>query len=221
MTFNKEYADFMKNHLERRKGERLRRLQEGHGHAEKLFLENVWWPAFGQFHHLHPEFEVFDFKDGKRYLDFAYIRLLVRIAFEIDGYGPHWRELSRWQFSDQCQRQNHLIIDGWQVIRFTYDDIKEKPRLCQQTVQQLMGRWFGEEHRVDAATCIEKEIIRLALRLSRSITPEDICKHMEIEKKYARKLLYSLVAKRWITPASGKQRIRSYSLDLEGKRFVL
>jgi hypothetical protein len=52
MTFEEAHAQFMKTHLEKRKGERLRRLQEGHGHAEKLFLENVWWPTFRQFNHL-------------------------------------------------------------------------------------------------------------------------------------------------------------------------
>jgi hypothetical protein len=221
MTFDGAYSGFMKYHVEQRKGERLRRLQEGHGHAEKLFLEQVWWPAFGQFSHLHPEFEVSDFKDGYRYLDFAYIRPFFRVALEIDGYGPHWRNLSRWQFSDQWQRQNHLIIDGWRVMRFTYDDVKEKPRLCQQTIQQFMGRWLGEEKSVDAATYVEKEIVRIALQLSRPITPEDVCGHMGIENKYARKLLHSLVEKKWLHPASGNARIRSYRLDLEGKNYML
>lgn len=74
MDFEREYQSFLEGHVRKREGERLRRLQEGHGKAEKEFLKNVWWPLFHHFHHLHPEYEVNDFKDGKRYLDFAFIQ---------------------------------------------------------------------------------------------------------------------------------------------------
>ncbi|WP_252183434.1 hypothetical protein [Rossellomorea vietnamensis] len=75
---------------------------------------------FQHFRFLHPEYEINDFKDGKRYLDFAYIRPTMQICFEIDGYGPHLQKISRWQFSDSLERQNQLVIDGWTVIRFSY-----------------------------------------------------------------------------------------------------
>lgn len=64
----------MQLQLQTRSGESQRRLQDGHGHAEKLFLEQVWWPAVGRFDFLHAEYPISDFKDGDRYLDFAYIR---------------------------------------------------------------------------------------------------------------------------------------------------
>ncbi|WP_426901554.1 hypothetical protein [Rossellomorea vietnamensis] len=41
---------------------------------------------FQHFRFLHPEYEINDFKDGKRYLDFAYIRPTMQICFEIDGW---------------------------------------------------------------------------------------------------------------------------------------
>ncbi|GAX92083.1 hypothetical protein [Effusibacillus lacus] len=221
MDFQAAYKEFIATHLKRRKGERLRRLKEGHGHAEKLFLEQVWWPAFGQFNYLHPEYEVHDFRDGYRYIDFAYIRPHFQVAFEIDGFGPHLRNLSRWQYSDHLLRQNHLIIDGWKVIRFTYDDVNEKPRVCQQMIQQLMGRWLGEERNLEEATYMEKEVMRMALRLCRPITPGDVCRQLGVENRFARKLLHSLVAKKWLVPASGQTRIRTYRPNLEGKNFLL
>jgi hypothetical protein len=64
LGFDIAYNDFIKKHKKQRRGERLRRLTEGHGHAEKLFMEQVWWPAFGHFDNLHPEYEINDFKDG-------------------------------------------------------------------------------------------------------------------------------------------------------------
>lgn len=221
MKFDDAYKEYMDWHQQKRKGERLRRLQEGHGHAEKLFLENVWWPAFGQFNYLHPEYEVSDFKDGSRYLDFAYIRRSFLVAIEIDGFGPHARNLNRWQFADQLHRQNHLMIDGWKVIRFAYDEVNEKPRNCQQTLQQLFGRWLGDGTSVAEATFMEKEVVRLALRLTRAITPKDVCDCLGIERRYAGRLLQGLVRKGWLQTESGKDRIRSYRLILEGKNFVL
>lgn len=151
MGFKEAYDDFLKCHVQKkRKGERLRRLQEGHGHAEKLFfIEGVWWPSFGHFNHLHPEYEVFDFKDGFRYLDFAYIRPSFRVAMEIDGFGPHMRNSNRWQFSDQWQRQNHLVIDGWHILRFSHDDVKEKnPGTASRLSNSLWEGGLGKKIRL-------------------------------------------------------------------------
>jgi hypothetical protein len=206
------YETFIQQHIERRSGERLRRLKDGHGHAEKLFLLNVWWPAFHQFDKLHPEFEIHDFKDGYRYLDFAYVQPYFRMAVEINGFGPHWRNISKWQFADYCQRQNHLIIDGWKVIRFTFDQISEQPRLCRQTIQQLMGCWLGNAKMDEDLTVFEREIIRFAVKSFKPITPRDICFLLRIGPDFAQRLLRALTEKKWLQPASGTSRIRSYTL---------
>lgn len=184
-------------------------------HAERMFAETVWLPSFGHFDDLHPQYEIFDYKDGSRFLDFAFIRLPVRVAIEIDGYGPHMRHVSREQLSDQTQRQNHLVIDGWRVLRFTYDDVKEKPRYCQQTLQQLMGRFIGEAKPSDPLTCMHKEILRMGLRLSRPITARDVCEHLSIESKWARNLLRHLAGTGMLLAVSGEERIRSYRINPE------
>ena len=54
MGFEEEYQAFLNAHLQVRTGERLRRLQEGHNQAERLFLKQVWWPLFYHFRYLHP-----------------------------------------------------------------------------------------------------------------------------------------------------------------------
>jgi very-short-patch-repair endonuclease len=143
MDFEETYRSFIKYHLRMRKGERYRRLKEGHGNAEKMFLNQVWWPLFHQFQYLHPEYEVDDFKDGKRYLDFAYLRSRIRVSFEIDGYGPHLKNIGRRQFSDNLDRQNQLVLDGWIILRFSYDQVIEKPRRCQQVTQHIIGKLLG------------------------------------------------------------------------------
>ena len=217
MGFDEEYLAFMNYHMQARTGERLRRLQEGHNHAEKLFLKQVWWPLFNNFRNLHPEYEVNDFKDGKRYLDFAYIRPAIRICFEIDGYGPHLTNISRWQFSDSLERQNQLVIDGWTVIRFSYDQVKEKPRRCQQIIQQLIGRLLGDELDQTTLTLVEKQILQLAIRKGEDITPKELARDLKLCDKTVRKILSQLVDKKMLIPASGRVRIRSYRLGNQVK----
>ncbi|RDI40925.1 DNA-binding response regulator [Falsibacillus pallidus] len=212
MKFEEEYQTFLKAHLQSRSGERLRRLQEGHNHAEKVFLKQVWWPLFYQLKYLHPEYEIEDYKDGKRYLDFAYIRPSMRICFEIDGYGPHLKNISRWQFSDNLERQNQLVIDGWAVIRFSFDQVKEKPRRCQQVVQQLIGRWLGDDLDQTSLSFLEKEVLRLVIRKGEDISPTEVEKYLKLSDKTVKKVLSQLVEKKMLIPASGTIRTRSYRL---------
>ncbi|TVY01911.1 DNA-binding response regulator [Paenibacillus cremeus] len=221
MSYEQAYLDFVQHHTGVAYGERARRLSEGLGHAEKRFLQEVWWPAVGHFDYLHPEFEVSDFKDGQRYLDFAYLRAPFKVCIEIDGYGPHLKDISRWKFADQLMRQNHLVIDGWFVIRFSYDDIAEKPRRCQQLVQQLLGRWFGDEVVPAELTFKAKEIVRLAVHKQTLITPADVCARLGVSDRYARTLLKGLVQQGILAPAAGTARVRSYRLTAAGQRFFL
>ncbi|HJV17830.1 MAG TPA: DUF559 domain-containing protein [Bacillales bacterium] len=220
MGFEEEYQAFMNAHLQARTGERLRRLQEGHNQAEMLFLKQVWWPLFHHFRYLHPEYEVNDFKDGKRYLDFAYIRPAIRICLEIDGYGPHLKNISRWQFSDSLERQNQLVIDGWTVIRFSYDQVKENPRRSQQIIQQVIGRWLGDELDQASLSLHEKEVLRLAIRKGEAIFPIEVEKYLKLSRKTVKKVLSQLVEKKMLIPASGITRVRSYRLGDQVKHPI-
>lgn len=221
MGFIEGYNEFITRQLTGRGGEDRRRLEKGLGHAERLFLEKIWWPAFGHFHDLHAEYEVLDFRDGYRYLDFAFIRSCLKLAIEIDGYGTHLRNISRDEFSDHMRRQNDLVNDGWKVLRFTYDDVKDRPRYVQQTLLQFMGRWGGMEKEAVAADLLEKEVMRFFIYSGRPLSPGEVAEFIQMDKKTARKLLRTLVEKSWLKPASGDQRIRTYELDLEGKHFLL
>ncbi|UVI30931.1 hypothetical protein [Paenibacillus spongiae] len=58
------YEQWLDGHTRKRRGERKRRLAEGHGHAENVFVEKVWLPAFRELEHLHPEYEAADFRNG-------------------------------------------------------------------------------------------------------------------------------------------------------------
>ncbi|WNR43310.1 DUF559 domain-containing protein [Paenibacillus roseipurpureus] len=207
---------FVNLHLAKRKGERLRRLQEGHGHAERLFLQHVWLPAFGQFDDLHPEYEIKDFRDGSRFIDFAFLRFSLKLAIEIDGYTSHASQISRTQFSDQLSRQNHLILDGWKILRFTYDDVKDRPRMCIQLLQQFMGRFLGASTSAERQlnmSALEKEIVRYALNQTSAIKPADVSEQHGISRKKAYQVLKHMASKSILQPAgNGTQSIRGYKL---------
>lgn len=215
--FQTAYDAWIQTHLNARQGERLRRLQEGHLHAEKEMLRTIWWPAFRHLDHLHPEYEVTDFKGGRRFIDLAYIRSSVRIAIEVDGYGPHVRDLSRRQFCDQWVRQMHLLNDGWIVVRIGYDDVEERPRLWQQLLQQMVGRLFGDaEDRLSETDCVEREIVRLALRLGRPIKLADVKMLLGCGYEYARDRMRSLTDKSWFAPhTGGSSRTHSWRLNAD------
>jgi hypothetical protein len=210
--FEKQYAAWFDRQLSGASGERKRRLQEGQGHAEKCFAREVWWEAVGNFEHLHAEYEVQDFRDGSRFLDHAYIRPPYAIDWEIDGFGTHARDLDRRSFSDNLMRQNHLMLDGWLIFRFSYDDIRAKPRQCQQFVQQLIGRLYGSGPFPTKLTATQKELLRWAIRKPSPFTVQEACEHLGIGQQSARTMLHALIHMQMISPASGTQRIRSYRI---------
>jgi len=219
MIANQEYERWLEAHSGSRKNEDLRRLQEGHGHAEELFIRQVWLPAVGHLDHLIPEYAVTDFRDGVRYLDFAYIRAPYCICLEIDGYGPHSRDLSRWQFADQLTRQNHLILDGWKVLRFSYDEVKEKPRRCQQLIQQMLGQWFQADlPETDDVGLKEREILRKGAAREEPFSVSDACEWIQADSKTVRGLLKSLITAGLLEPASGTRRITRYRLTAKLQR---
>jgi hypothetical protein len=215
MNFNTEYELFMEKHKKASRGERLRRLIVGHGHGEKLLLEKAWWPAFHNFDNLYPEFEVSDFKDGTRFLDFAFLEGNVMMDLEHDGFNSHAKEISRIKFSDNLMRQNHLVLDGWKVIRFSYDDLMERPRMCQQILLQFMGRWVNvkKTSHISEISAEEREILRLALKYGNELKPKEVCLLLNVEKQKARRLLRLLCEKQLMVPSGkGEKRIFSYKL---------
>ncbi|WP_083676527.1 DNA-binding response regulator [Paenibacillus sp. FSL H8-0548] len=222
------YKNWIITHIELREAdsERRRRLVDRDDHGEQLFATLIWWPILGSFEHLHPEYEVNDYRDGSRFLDFTYIRSPHQISIEIDGYGPHQKHASRRKFSDDRFRQNQLILDDWIVVRFSYDDIRERPRQCQQFIQQLLGKLYGIG-RVDALelqlSATARELLRWAKRLEREATfgPKDVEKQLRISHCTALKYLQLLLQHKLIEQASGKQRIRSYRLTALAARTVL
>jgi very-short-patch-repair endonuclease len=72
--------------------------------------------------------------DGVGVLDFAFIR--QRVAIEIDGRAWH---SAGDRFQSDRNRQNRLILLGWTVLRFTWEDLVHRPDDVVREVRLALG----------------------------------------------------------------------------------
>lgn len=201
------------NILNEKNPRRLEILHKGLGHGTLEFLRSVWFPAIGNFNDLHPEWEVRDFSNGYRYLDLAYMPGAARGGIEIQGYGPHARDLDVRRFKDLCRRHCLLALDGWTFLPIAYPSIVEEPKQCQQLILSFVGRFVASD--VPASlSWLEAETVRFARRLLRPITPLELANHLRVSDRHTRRLLHKLVELQILDIASGEQRARTYKLRM-------
>ena len=70
------------------------------------------------------------------------------IAIEVDSWGSH---AGRRQHDRDCARYNALVVSGWLVLRFTWEEVMLSPSYVRWVVRQLSGPDvpLGPEHRAD------------------------------------------------------------------------
>lgn len=229
--FDRAYERWFRRHVNASVGERRRLLERrvekeekyGEDAAEKKFLRNVWWPLYGSLDRIVPEFEVVDFLGTTRFLDHAVIQYPLLADIEVDGYGPHLKNISRWDFANERRRDASLEILGWRVIRFSFDDVKDHPLDCQHLLRHWMERCFPGREEDDP----EKRVIALG-RYQEVIGLKDVTKVLGVSVPTARKLLRTLVLNHMLVPlGTGAKRVHFYRLnenavreDDVGKFFV-
>lgn len=75
LQFERAFAPWWSATLRAAKGARLKRLKLGLTYASMYFLRFTWFVAFESLKGLEPEYEVRDYKDGFRYIDFVFLRM--------------------------------------------------------------------------------------------------------------------------------------------------
>jgi hypothetical protein len=212
VRFEEAHAKFIQSHLDRRSGERRDRLERGHSHGERLFLQNEWWPLYGNFNQLHPEYEVLDWRGIPYYIDFAYIRSFIRIGFEIKGFGPHVRDSNRTKYSNELNREAFLTSNGWRIISFSYDDVKNRPEVVQMLIRMNLAPFMAGQPPVLKPTLIDNELVRLGFHLVRPIRPIDVEHHFGINHRTSIKWINQTCEKGWLRPIINGSRIVQYEL---------
>jgi len=72
--------------------------------------------------------------DGRvAFLDFAYPN--VRVGIEMDGHAWHSTPAQRQR---DHERQNQVVNADWSILRFTFDDVTQRPEYVETTVRQAL-----------------------------------------------------------------------------------
>ncbi|WP_312150648.1 hypothetical protein [Paenibacillus odorifer] len=213
MEFEEAHGLFIDQHMKSRAGERRGRLLRGHNFAEKLFLQNVWWPMFESLDDLHPEYEVYDWNRKSQFLDFAYLpQTGSSFGIECDGYQSHVKDMDREKFNYSVNRDTFLTGMGWRMIHFSFDDIQQRPEVCRMLLQLVLAPYLARKSASVTILSEEKEVLRFAWRLGRPVRPKDVAMHFCINFRTARRLLQSLSEKGLLKPFNQGERIRYYEV---------
>jgi len=212
MEFAEEHERWLKRHLRNRTGERHDRLRRGHGHGEKLFLKKVWWPLFGHFTDLHPEYEIADWRGMKFFVDFMYIVRDVRIAIEIKGYGPHVQQTDRTRYRNELNRELFLQSLGCHVISIPYDELEGNHELIKMFVRMILSRYTADTQLETSVSRIGQELIRFARLSGGRIRPANAAMACGITRQTAVKHMKQLTEKGLLRamPTGKSGRITSY-----------
>jgi hypothetical protein len=176
------------------------RLERGHQHGEALFLQNVWYPLHGHFDHLHPEYEVLDWRGRPYYGDFAYLWKNFKFIWEIKGFVPHVENMDRKRYCEELNREIFMQALGYRVVSFAYDEVAYRPEQCITLLRMLLSRYQLGQPPIHRTVLEEKETIRLAVQLARPIHPKDVEVHFDANHRTAVRLLQALCAKGWLRP---------------------
>lgn len=212
MEFEQAHQLFIDRHLASRSGERKGRLLRGHNYAEKLLLQNVWWPLFGSLDHLHPEYEIFDWNRKSQDLDFAFLPPYGRFGLECDGFQSHVRDMDREKFSYALNRDTFLTGLGWRMIHFSFDDVQQRPEVCRMLLQVVFGPYLMRAPSAQSLAPVEKEVLRFAWHKGKPLRPKDVADRFQVNFRTARKWLQALVEKGWLGPIERGGDIRYYEL---------
>lgn len=216
MGVNEKYEEWIQGHIKCRTGERKDWLQRRKLHGEGVFAKNVWWPLKGHFDHLHPEYEITDWRKRVYYADFAWLPGHVKVLIEVKGYVPHVQDSNRTKYREELNRELFLQAIGYRVLSFAYDDVAENPQQCIDLLRMNLSRFehAGMPTTLDAV--IQREIIRYSFQLVRPIRPVDVQKQYNVHKRTAICHLRALCAKGWLHPIfSPSGRIVAYERTLK------
>ncbi|OFW79328.1 MAG: hypothetical protein A2201_11570 [Alicyclobacillus sp. RIFOXYA1_FULL_53_8] len=99
------------------------------------------------------------------------------------------------------------------MLRFTYKDVQERPRLCQQTIQQLVGRITGDSSGIlKGMKVLDREIIRMAMDSTHPVTVQDVVVRFALGRRAAARHLKKLSEVDWLEPIGGPLRIHAYRI---------
>lgn len=96
--------------------------------SEKLFLKDFLFPLLGKkgMKYVIPQYPFIDSEGRLRRIDFALIKDSIKIALEVNGETYHAEGIiPNDMFDDNLQRQNEILNAGWNLQRFSYNQLQD------------------------------------------------------------------------------------------------
>lgn len=108
---------------------------------EQAFVEDIFYPYAGEngLDFLQAQTPFDDSECRTRKLDFTVSTNRYNYVIEIDGYTYHAEGASRVSpeyFDDLLMKHNDLILNGYILVRFSYNQIRNHPDLCINTLRR-------------------------------------------------------------------------------------
>lgn len=210
MGFTEEHSSWIEDHIRRRSGERRGRLERGHSHGERMFVEKVWWPLMGHFKDFHPEYEVADWRGRPYFVDFVWKPGQIKFAFEVKGYGPHVQNTDRTRYKQELNRETYLQIAGYRVVAIPYDDLEFNPELTISLLRSLLMPYLAlrTDEKKGEFSRLERDILQIAVRSHGFVRPVDLVKELGVDLRTIRKCMKCLCEKgkfkSVVSPISGR-----------------
>ncbi|TLS52032.1 hypothetical protein FE782_11685 [Paenibacillus antri] len=193
--FESAHERWLQSHLEGRTGERRGRLTRKR-YAETLFLRQVWWPLFGSFDALHPEYEVADWRGRSYFADFVWLPGSgEKLVFEVKGFGPHVTEMDRRGYCEELNRETFLQGLGYRVISIPHDDVASRPDVVQSLLRMVLSRFQPIRKSRARPSLIEREIMLLAFSCAGVLRGVDVATHLDVSHRTAVRYLQRLCEK--------------------------
>lgn len=185
----------------------------------RLFLQNVWGPAMNwNFDGLKAEYPFKDLKGGQRFADFVFIRNGILLLIELDGFTTHARDISPGDFDDHLLRQNSLVLTGWLILRFSFNQVERQPELCQGQLKQAIGHWWSVTQGNPSARTGDiwnqrsNLVTQLAVRRNGTIKPADLATEFGISRRSASAWMKRFSADGTFLPVRHQTRNTAYVL---------
>ncbi|MBP1996534.1 hypothetical protein [Paenibacillus eucommiae] len=183
MGFQIEQDRWIKDHLKRRRGERLDALKRGHGYGNRLFIEWVWWPLVGHFHKLHPEYEVKDWRGRSYFVDFMWVVGSIRIGIEVMDFGSHGTDRTKYRMD--LNRGLFLQAQDCAIYYISLDELKENPSFILSALRSILSPYLSAEGGAirtsrKSFSKIERDLMRAAIRHNRVIRPTEAARELEL-----------------------------------------
>ncbi|MBP1965890.1 hypothetical protein [Paenibacillus aceris] len=107
------------------------------------------------------------------------------------------------------------------MIHFSFDDIRHRPEICRMLLQLVIGPNLIRNSLPSALSPDEKEVLRLAIHLSKPIRPIDLISQCGHNFRTARKRLLSLAEKGLLRPIGHGKVVRYYELKEDAWHYLL